>query len=49
MDVDCRHMGWDADAIRTFEFNDLRAYDWLLNHTTERVDGRPVVGTPNTE
>jgi prepilin-type N-terminal cleavage/methylation domain-containing protein/prepilin-type processing-associated H-X9-DG protein len=28
---------------------DRRDYEWLLTHSTERVDGRPVVGIPTNE
>lgn len=28
---------------------DRRDFEWMLSHTTERVDGRPVVGIPTNE
>ena len=31
---------------KPYRTSDRRDYDWLLERTTERVDGQPVVGTP---
>ena len=28
---------------------DRRDFEWLLSHSTERVDGRPVIGIPSSE
>jgi prepilin-type N-terminal cleavage/methylation domain-containing protein len=37
---------WDGNTINS---SDRRDYDWLVERSTERLDGKPVVGTPTNE
>jgi hypothetical protein len=41
-----RYENWDYNQAQN-RTTDRRDIDWLLERTTERFDGRPVVGTPN--
>lgn len=47
--VPVEYKNWDYDDHPSFGSTDRRDYDWLLTHSTERVDGRPVVGIPTNE